>query len=299
MKKAILYIKHDNKIVQCQACSHYCAIREGMAGICGVRRNIEGKLYLLVYGKPAAVHVDPIEKKPLYHFLPGTDILSIGTYGCNFRCGFCQNYELSGMGKEGRGTGESEFERLLDKTEEWSPERLVDYALENKIPSIAYTYNEPAIFVEYARDIMVLARENGIKNVYVSNGFESKEALDYVGDYLDAANIDLKSFSDHFYRKICGGRLQPVLDTIKRMHDRRIHLEITTLIIPGENDSKEELKKIAEFIANVDKKIPWHLSRFFPMYKMKDHGVTPVSTLAMAKEIGKDAGLTNVYVGNV
>ncbi len=285
MKQAVLYKKLKDNIVQCQACAHYCVIKEGNTGVCGVRKNIGGELFLLVYGKPVAVHVDPIEKKPLYHFMPGTKILSLGTFGCNFRCDFCQNADLS--------------QTYVDGTQNISPEQIVELALKYKTPSIAYTYNEPAIFVEYAHDIMKLAREKGLKNVYVSNGFESKEAMEYIGPYLDAINIDLKSFSDDFYRKTCGGRLQPVLDTIKRVKEKNIWQEITTLIIPGENDSEKELKQIAEFIASVDKNIPWHLSRFHPDYKMTDKNITSYQSLVRAREIGHEAGLKNVYLGNV
>lgn len=279
-----------NNIVQCQACAHYCVIQENKTGICGVRKNIAGELQLLVYGKPVAVHVDPIEKKPLYHFLSGTKILSFGTFGCNFHCGFCQNWEMSQT---------TDHRLLTTDYDEWPPEKLVEYAVKNKIPSIAYTYNEPAIFVEYAHDIMVLAKEKGLKNVFVSNGFESKETLEYIGPYLDAINIDLKSFSDDFYKKTCGGRLQPVLDTIKRVKEKGIWQEITTLIIPGENDKEEELKQIAGFIASVDKNIPWHLSRFHPDYKMIDKDATSYESLVKAREIGIEAGLKNVYLGNV
>jgi len=267
-----LYKKLDGNKVRCLACAHYCVIQEGKTGICGVRENIGGELQLLVYGKPAAIQVDPIEKKPLYHFMPGTKILSLGTFGCNFRCGFCHD---------------------------WLPERIVSYAVEHKIPSIAYTYNEPTIFVEYAYDIMVLAKEKGLKNVFVSNGYESKETLDYIGPYLDAINIDLKSFSNGFYQKNCGAKLQPVLDTIRRVHKMKIWQEITTLVIPGENDVEEELKQIADFIVSVDPGIPWHLSRFHPDYKMMNKGVTSYESLVRVREIGLAAGLKYVYLGNV
>lgn len=287
-----MYKKLDKQTVQCLACAHYCVIQEGKTGICGVRKNDGGVLFSLVYGKPAAVHVDPIEKKPLYHFMPGTKILSFGTFGCNFRCGFCQNYDISQNRLQ-------VMSYKLQEMEEWAPERIVKLALERRIPSIAYTYNEPTIFVEYARDTMVLARERGLKNVFVSNGYESKETLDYIGPYLDAINIDLKSFRNEFYQKNCGAKLQPVLDTIKRVHEMKIHQEITTLVIPGENDSEDELRQIAEFIASVDKNIPWHLSRFHPDYKMTGKDITSYESLAKAREIGLKAGLKYVYLGNV
>lgn len=287
-----MYKKLDKQAVRCLACAHYCVIQEGRTGICGVRKNNGGELFLLVYGKPAAIHVDPIEKKPLYHFMPGTEILSLGTFGCNFRCGFCQNYDISQHKLQATS-------HKLQESVDWSPKRVVEFALEHRIPSIAYTYNEPTIFVEYAHDIMVLAKEKGIKNVFVSNGYESKETLDFIGQYLDAINIDLKSFRDEFYQKSCGAKLQPVLDTIKRVYEMKIHQEITTLIIPGENDSEEEFRQIAEFIASVDKNIPWHLSRFHPDFKMTDKNVTSYEILAKAREIGFGSGLKYIYLGNV
>lgn len=285
MHPAVLYKKLKDSVVQCQACAHYCAIKVGETGKCGVRKNIDGELQLLVYGHPAAVHVDPIEKKPFYHFLPGTEILSFGTFGCNFRCEFCQNFDMS--------------QTHAESAQNYAPEEIVALAVKYKTPSIAYTYNEPTIFVEYAHDIMVLAHQKGLKNVFVSNGFFSEETLEYIGPYLDAINIDLKSFSDEFYKKICGARLQPVLDTIKRVKERNIWQEITTLLIPGENDSDKELKQIAEFIASVDKNIPWHISRFHPDYKMLDKDITSYQSLVKAREIGLKAGLKYVYLGNV
>jgi len=293
MQPAVIYTQLDNNQVQCQACSHSCAITEGQTGICGVRKNISGELNLLVYGKPVALQIDPIEKKPLYHFLPGTEVLSLGTVGCNFRCDFCQNDDISQFSK---GKDISDW---LANLEDWPPERVVQEAVDNNLPSIAYTYNEPAIFVEYAHDIMKLAQEKGIKNVYVSNGFESKEAWDYVLPFLDAINIDLKSFSNEFYQKICGGRLAPVLDNIKKVFKQGVHLEITTLVIPGENDSAAELKQIAEFIANLSKDIPWHLSRFHPAYKMMAKEVTSYESLFKARELGLKVGLKYIYLGNV
>jgi pyruvate formate lyase activating enzyme len=251
---------------------------------------VKGELDLLVYGKPVAIHVDPIEKKPLYHFLPGTKILSLGTFGCNFRCEFCQNWEMS---------QNANFKLQIAELETIEPKEIVKMAIKYKTPSIAYTYNEPTIFVEYAHDIMVLARKAGLKNVFVSNGYESMETWEYIGPYLDAINIDLKSFSDEFYKKQCGARLQPVLDSIKECHRRKIWQEITTLLIPDENDSDEELKQIAEFIASVDKGIPWHISRFHPDYKMLGKDETSLKSLNRAKRIGKKAGLKFVYLGNV
>ncbi len=286
MKKCELFKKEKGK-VRCLACSHKCLIGEGKTGICGVRKNIRGELQLLVYGKVAAMHVDPIEKKPLYYFMPGTKAFSIGTVGCNFKCLWCQNYDISQASKSGKIFGE-----------EISPEEIVKKALESGCKSIAYTYNEPAIFLEFVKDTARIAKEKGLKNVLVTNGYFSEESFSYISDYVDAMNIDLKSFSDANYKKYCGARLQPVLDTIKKAHEKGIHIEITTLIVPNVNDSKAELEKIAKFIASIDKNIPWHLSRFFPMYKMPDNEITPIETLKTAYEIGKKY-LTHVHMGNV
>jgi len=286
MKLAELYKKEKDKI-RCLACSHKCLISEGKTGICGVRKNIEDKLYLLVYGKVAAMNVDPIEKKPLYHFLPGTASFSIGTVGCNFRCDFCQNFEISQISKRRTIFGK-----------EISPEEVVKRAIQTKCKSISYTYNEPAIFIEFVRDIAKIAKKKKLKNILVTNGYFSKESFDYIKDYVDAMNIDLKSFSEKFYIKYCGGKLKPVLDTIKRSHEKGIHIELTTLVIPGLNDSEKEFEEIAKFIASVDKNIPWHISRFFPMYKMINKQITPLETLRKAERIGKKY-LNYVHVGNV
>ncbi len=290
MHKCILYKKKSDKKVQCQACNWYCDISEGHTGLCGVRKNIKGDLYLSVYGKAIAAHVDNIEKKPLFHFLPGTEIFSIGTVGCNFRCLFCQNWDISQV-------------RLKEPNEtmgtDLPPKEIVKYCVENDIPSIAYTYNEPAIFFEYAYDTAKLAHKEGIKNIFVSNGFESKEALKKIEPYLDAINIDLKGFTEEFYKEICSARLQPVLDNIKHVHKMDVWLEITTLVIPTKNDSDEELTNIAEFIASISKDIPWHVTAFYPQYKMMDIPPTPPETLERAYEIGKKAGLNYVYTGNI
>ena len=295
MHKAALFKKLKNGQVQCLACNHYCKILTNRTGICGVRKNIKGDLSLLVYGRPVAVNIDPIEKKPLFHFLPGSQIFSFGTYGCNFRCSFCQNWDISQLSK-----GYQNFEDLIKKTcEEWPPEKIVDWCRKNQIPAIAYTYNEPTIFVEYAYDTMKLAHQYGIKNVFVSNGYESKETIDYIASYLDAINIDLKSFREEFYQKFCGAKLQPVLETIKIIQKKKIWQELTTLLIPEENDSEKEIGEIANFIASVDKNIPWHISRFYPAYQMTDKLPTAEKSLQMAYEIGKSMGLKYVYLGNV
>jgi pyruvate formate lyase activating enzyme len=294
MKECILYKKEKNK-VRCLACSHKCLISEGKTGICGVRKNINEKLYLLVYGKPCAVHVDPIEKKPLYHFLPGTRTFSIGSFGCNLRCGWCQNYEIS---QKTKGKDKEEVE---DEGYDLSPKQVVEQAIKTECKSISYTYNEPAIFSEYVYDCAEIAHKKGLKNVLVTNGYFSKESFDFlmIEKLIDAVNIDLKSFSDATYKKYCGARLKPVLDNIKMFYDAVVHIEITTLIIPGVNDSEKELEKIAEFIAKIDKNIPWHISRFFPNYKMLDKSITGLGILEKAREIGIKAGLKFVHIGNV
>jgi len=297
MKECKLYKKlyknknSKSKNVRCFACSHKCIIGEGKTGVCFVRKNINGKLYLLVYGRVISHNVDPIEKKPLYHFMPGTFAYSIGTFGCNFRCGFCQNYEIS-QAQESLEYLEGLF------GEKMTPKQIVQNALKSKCSSIAYTYNEPTIFIEFVKDTAIEARKKGLKNILVTNGFMTKECLDFIGKYIDAINIDLKAFSDKFYRKNCKARLKPVLETIKNAYKKGIHIEITTLLIPGENDSKSEIQKIAKFISSIDKNIPWHISRFFPMYKMIDKKVTDVEKLKQAKEIGEKY-LKYVYLGNI
>jgi len=285
--------------VKCQNCAHYCVIKPDQRGICGVRENIDGKLYALNYGKAIACNIDPIEKKPFFHFLPGTQSLSIATVGCNFRCANCQNWDIS--------QGPKPNKPILG--EDLSPEEIVKIAKENNLPSIAYTYTSPTIFSEYALDTMKLAQKQGIKNVWVSNGFWSKELFDLISPYLDAANIDLKSFSNTFYQKYCGGRLQPVLDTLKRIKKtprlgsgHEIWLEVTTLAIPTLTDSKEMFENIANFIKNeLGTETPWHISQFSGTisWKLQHLPDTPVETLKMAFEIGKKAGLKYVYTGNV
>lgn len=286
MKEAKFYKKLKNKLVQCQLCPHFCAIKEGTIGKCKVRKNINGVLYSLSYGKPVSINLDPITKKPLYHFLPQTLTFSIGMAGCNLSCQWCQNWEISQKAAE-------EF-----KIEEISPEKLVEEALKSKCPSISYTYTEPFISYEYVFDIAKLAKEHGLKNILVTNGFVNKEPFEKIAIYIDAMNIDLKSFNEKTHEKFCGGKLKPILDTIKRAYKSGIHIEITTLLIPGLNDDEKELEKIAKFIASIDKKIPWHISRFFPMYKMLDKNATPISSLEKAYKIGKKH-LKYVYVGNV
>lgn len=293
MKKAVLFEEVRENIVKCTACAHYCRIMPGRAGVCGIRKNKQGVLYLLTYGIAAAVHTDPIEKKPLFHFLPGTDIFSFSTVGCNFGCLFCQNWDISQFTREG-GT---EFD-IGKAGAKWPPGKIVEHCVSNSIPSIAYTYNEPTVFFEYAYDTARLAKKHGIKNVFVSNGYGSAEAYNLLRNCLDAINIDLKAFSPDFYRDVCRANIKPVLQNIRICHSLGIWTEITTLVIPGENDSPEELGQIAEFIAGIDRDMPWHISRFFPHYRMPDTCPTPPETLMRAYEIGRKAGLNYVYVGN-
>ena len=294
----MLYEKIEKNKVRCLACAHYCRIAPGNFGICGTRQNINGKLISRVYGKVAAIHIDPIEKKPLFHFLPGTEILSFGTYGCNFRCPWCQNWEISQKTKEPKNSRTGK-QNKFNWGEEISPTDIISLAIKSKCPSIAYTYNEPAIFSEFAHDTAELAHKRGLKNVYVTNGYLSRESFEYIRPYLDAANIDLKSMDDKFYQHYCGGRLQPVIDTIRRLYDAKIHIELTTLIIPGLNDSDTNLKAIARFIAGIDKKIPWHISRFYPAYKLSNLKPTPLQLLKKAQKTGQQIGLENIYIGNV
>ncbi|MBL7142481.1 MAG: AmmeMemoRadiSam system radical SAM enzyme [Candidatus Pacebacteria bacterium] len=292
MKEAYLYQTTADQKTQCQNCAHYCLIEPGKRGICGVRENIDGKLYVLNYAKLAACNIDPIEKKPFFHFLPGTRSLSVATVGCNLRCLNCQNWDISQEVKE---TKEIPGDYVL-------PKEIINIALKNKVPSISYTYTEPAIFSEYALDIMKLAKKKGLKNAWVTNGFWSRELCDRASLYLDAANVDLKSFSNEFYIKNCGAKLQPILDNLKRLKSKNIWLEITTLAIPRLSDSREMFENIARFIKEeLGKETPWHISQFSSSMSWQLQGSleTPIDTLKMAYDIGKEAGLKYVYTGNV
>ncbi|MEW6008758.1 MAG: AmmeMemoRadiSam system radical SAM enzyme [Candidatus Omnitrophota bacterium] len=289
IKEAMLYERLEADRVHCFLCSHHCKISPSQFGICAVRKNEAGSLKTLVYAEAIAAAIDPIEKKPLYHFFPGSTSFSIATVGCNFRCGFCQNWQISQANKKKNGSLGYEL----------IPEEVVRQAKSSGSKSISYTYTEPTIFFEYAFDTSQIAKKQGIYNNFVTNGYMTKEALETVYPFLDAANVDLKSFSEDFYKKICGARLAPVLDSIRLMRKFDIWVEITTLIVPGLNDSEDELKKIAEFIASVGIEIPWHVSRFHPDYKITDNKPTPIQTLRLAKSIGEAAGLRYVYMGNV
>ena len=290
METARFYRQLKEQSVQCFLCPHHCRIAPGKRGICQVRENRDGMLYSLNYGRLISEHIDPIEKKPIFHLLPGSLSYSIATVGCNFRCLHCQNYEISQYPRLHHG-------ELAGA--ERTPAEVVAAARAAGCQSISYTYVEPTIFYEFAFDTAKLAHEAGLKNIFVSNGYMGPEAAREIAPYLAADNIDLKAFTDKFYKEVCGARLQPVLDTIKLMKELGVWLEITTLIIPGWNDSDAELKDIAGFIAALSPDIPWHVSRFWPTYRMLDRPPTPAETLRRAREIGLAAGLNYVYVGNI
>lgn len=290
MKEAMLYDQSDGDVI-CRLCPNNCKIREERRGTCGVRENRGGKLFSLVYGKTVSINIDPIEKKPLFNFYPGTDVLSIGTIGCNLACKHCQNNSISQWPKE--HPEEPIPGEFVDA------DSIIDVAIRHNCASIAYTYNEPTVFYEYAYDISKLAKQHDINNIFVTNGYMSREAIETISPYLDAANVDLKSFTEEDYRETRSGRLEPVLEIIKTMHKLGIWLEITTLVIPTLNDSEDGLRQIASFIGDVDPGVPWHVSAFYPAYKMKDLPPTPIDTIKKAREIGQEEGLRYVYTGNV
>jgi pyruvate formate lyase activating enzyme len=286
MKEALFYTPIIENIVQCDLCPHHCTIKPNKTGICRVRKNINGTLFSLVYGHPVAQSIDPIEKKPLYHFYPGSLTYSIATIGCNLHCKHCQNADIS--------------QTSIDTSSltQVSVESIIDTSLKNRITSIAYTYTEPTIFYEYAFDIAQHAHEHNLKNVFVTNGYITKEAIEKISPIIDGANIDLKAMTDEFYKKICGARLQPVLDAIQLYIELGVWVEITTLIIPGYNDNDQELKKLASFIHEINPEIPWHVTGFTPTYHLQDTPATTVSMLEKAVSIGKEVGLKYIYMGN-
>ena len=286
--EAMLYHKAEDGAVDCVLCAHRCHIRPGKRGVCRVRENRDGMLVSLVYGMLITAHVDPIEKKPLYHFLPGTESFSIATAGCNFQCDFCQNWQISQAARAEEIPGQYA-----------APEEIVAAALRAECPSISYTYTEPTIYFEYARDCAQLARRKGLRNVFVTNGYMTAETVEQMAGLIDAANVDLKAFTDEFYRDRCKGKLAPVCETIRRMREAGIHLEVTTLLIPGFNDDEAQLRALAGFLAGVGRDIPWHISRYHPDYRFDQAPPTPVSTIARAIEIGREAGLRYLYAGNV
>jgi len=289
MYEARYWEAEGNQVVRCRLCPHNCAIKPGKRGICGVRENIDGKLFSLNYGKAIAVHNDPIEKKPLFHVLPGSQSLSVATVGCNLSCAHCQNHDISQYPRRNTSIPGSET----------APAAVVAAARRAGAASISFTYTEPTIFMEWAQDIAELTAASTIRCVSVTNGYTSPRPLRDIAPNLLAANVDLKSFRDDFYQRVCGARLQPVLDTIRLMREQGIWVEVTTLLIPGLNDSPEEVVDMADFIASVDPAIPWHLSRFRPDNEMLDRPPTPTATIDQARRIGLDQGLRFVYSGNV
>jgi len=296
MSKVKLFKKLKESKIQCLACHNECIISEGKTGICGVRQNINGKLKLLVENKAAVVNLDPIEKKPLFHFLPGAKAFSLGTFGCNFACEFCQNWDISQTPKVPACAGRQNINYW---GEDWPPDKIIQYCQDNNIDIIAYTYNEPTVWTEYALATMQLAKKAKIKNVWVSNGYMSEETLKLIGPYLDAINVDLKSFREEFYQDIVHAHLEPVKENIRKIWQRRIWEEVTTLIIPGFNDSGKELKEMANFLFNISPDLPWHISAFSPAYKMLATPSTSQKSLIKAYNIGKKAGLKYVYTGNI
>ncbi|MFH2067617.1 MAG: AmmeMemoRadiSam system radical SAM enzyme [Pseudomonadota bacterium] len=289
--EAFLYEKWEDQEVRCHLCSHRCMIKKGKRGICGVRENRSGRLETLVYGKIVAQNIDPIEKKPIFHLAPGSLSYSIATCGCNFSCRFCQNSEIAQMPSEQDG---------MIIGHDTLPEDIVEDALRNGCKTIAYTYTEPTVFFEFAFETARLAQKKGLKNIFVTNGYMTPEALDMIAPVLDAANVDLKAFNNEFYQKICHAKLEPVKNTLKKMKALGILVEVTTLLIPGLNDDTSELKRLAAFIAgDLGVETPWHISRFHPTYKMTDRDITSVNAIMQARQIGLDAGLRYVYSGNI
>ena len=288
MKEARHYEKLKENNVRCLICPRKCIVKDGERGFCKARENKKGKLYSLVYAAPCAVNIDPIEKKPLFHFLPGTDVYSIGTAGCNLRCKFCQNWQIAQAMPE-----DTPFIEL-------NPENVVKEAIANCCKSIAYTYTEPTIFFEYVLDTAKLAKKKGIKNVIVSNGFVNQEPLKELCKYIDAANIDLKSFSNDFYKKVTGAWLEPVLESLKTLKKEGVWVEVTNLIIPGLNDDMKMIRKMCVWIKEeLGEEVPLHFSRFFPDYLLKDYPPTEEKVLVKAKGVAEKAGLKYVYIGNI
>lgn len=293
IRQALLYEPFDDPVapgsVRCVVCAHRCVLRPGRVGICGVRQNRGGWLYTLVYGQVVAAKAEPVEKKPFYHFMPGSYAYSIATQGCNFHCAFCQNWQMSQAHREGS----------VPESRNLTPDDVVGEAVSAGVRSVAYTYVEPTVFIEFALDTMARAHAAGLHNVFVTNGYETSEAIDLAAPYLDAANVDLKAANDRFYRRVCGARWEPVRDSVVEMRKRGIWLELTTLIIPGLNDDRRELRAMAEWIAAaVGPETPWHLSRFQPAYRLSNLEPTPAATLMEAAAIGREVGLGHVYVGN-
>lgn len=289
MQEAMLYEKFTDQMAACYLCAHRCRIHAGKRGVCGVRENRAGVLYTLNYGMLIAENIDPIEKKPLFHVYPASKSFSIATAGCNFSCEFCQNHDISQLPREG----------VEIPGRPRTPAEIVQRAIMTGSRTISYTYTEPTIYFEYAYDTVRLAHPRGLKNVFVTNGFMTDKALETIAPYLHAANVDLKSFRDDFYRQRCGGRLAPVLESLRNMKRLGIWVEVTTLLIPGLNDGEEELQDIASFIFSLGSETPWHISRFHPRYKMSQHPATPAAAIRRAAQIGRAYGLKYVYSGNI
>lgn len=288
MIQALLYEKKENKQVTCHLCAHECRLADGKLGLCHVRKNIGGDLFTLNFDRVVAMNMDPIEKKPLYHFLPGSRSFSIAAMGCNFSCRFCQNHAISMMQTENDIHG--------DRV---TPEQLVASALRNRAQSISYTYTEPTVFFELVLETAKLARLAGLKNVLVSNGYMTGQALNLLGPFLDAANIDLKSFNDDFYKKYCSARLKPVLEDISALKAMGIWVEVTTLLIPSLNDDRDEILQLVSFLHELDANIPWHVSRFFPQHQLLDIPPTSADLIYEVLQIGADKGLNFLYGGNI
>ena len=277
----------DENSITCVLCRHYCTLKESKGGICGINFNENQELVNKVYNHPSALNIDPIEKKPLYHFLPSSTSLSLGTVGCNFKCPFCQNHSISQTS-------------AIDESIVYTPQDIIGLALKNNCKSVSYTYNEPTIWYPYAKDIGILAKEQGLKNIFVSNGYESPEIIEDMNSWVDAINVDLKSFSKEYYKKVLKADLEGVLDSLELFANSDIWLEITTLLVPGDNDSDEEITKMAEFISNnLGTNIPWHLSAFHPDYKMQNTPATSLKLLEKAKSIAKAHNIEYIYLGNV
>jgi pyruvate formate lyase activating enzyme len=291
LKEAVLWDAAEGGRVRCRLCSFRCLIDDGKPGHCSVRQNRGGTLYSLNYHKVCSANPDPIEKKPMFHFQPGSQAFSIATMGCNFRCEFCQNWQISQAALDvGAIDGES-----------YSPEQIVAAARRSGCKSMAYTYTEPTVFMELCADCGKLAKEQGLANVFVSNGYMTREAIDFATPWLDGINVDLKGFTDDYYQRLCQARLQPVLDTIAHIAKQtKIWIEVTTLLLPGENDSEEELKRLAGWLVqSAGPDVPWHISRFHPQYKYQGARATPLESLQRAERLGRQAGLRYVYLGNV
>ncbi|MFH0906314.1 MAG: AmmeMemoRadiSam system radical SAM enzyme [archaeon] len=299
LKEAKFYSKLKDKKLRCNLCYRSCIITLGKSGFCNVRKNLSGKLYSLVYGKPCSINIDPIEKKPIYNYLPGTKTLSLATVGCNFDCKFCQNFSISKVSASNLGRNFALNLGQKIKKDYVSPKEIVNLAIESNCPSISYTYTEPTVFFEYALDIMKLARKNNLKNIWVSNGYMQKRPALKIAKYLDAINIDLKGDKEFYNCLINGADVEVVKENIKLFHKRAAHVEITNLLIEKENTKDEQIRQIASFVASINKNIPLHFSASFGSYKMKSIIPTKIKTLIRAREIANSFGLKYVYLGNI